>query len=239
MYFFEYGAERTFSTFDMVHIIVLLVSFGVIGLMIIKRKKLYQLEKRDKYGLILAIFLLFLDFSFYIWKWNNGAQAHFPIPMHLCSWATYLVALSLIMRKKSLFQISLYYGVTGGVLSLLVPEFGGYSYDHMRFYQFFLLHLIIVIGPLYQYFAYDFKLEKKFLLYTIIFMWIQAFIAFGVNNLEIVLTGSRGNGMFVYAPPVELPGLLGQTPYYLIAFTFLFLGLWYLLFMGLRKLKQD
>lgn len=239
MYFFEYGVERTFSTFDLVHLSVLFVSFFILGFMIVRREKLYHLEKRDLYGYILGGFLLFLDFSFYIWKWINGEQKYFPMPMHLCSWATYLVAISLFLKNEKLFQVSLYYGVTGGLLSLLVPEFGGYSFDHMRFYQFFLLHLIIIIGPLYQYFVYSFKLEKKYLIVTIIIMWIQAFIAFGVNNYVGYLTGTRGNGMFVYEPPVALPGLLGQTPFYLIGFTGIFLVLWYGVFVGLTKLKKN
>jgi len=159
MYFFQKEVENTFQTFDLVHIIVLLISFSIIGLVFYKRSWIFNNPNKGKLGIYLGVLLLFLDISFYLWKWSTGALNHFPIPMHLCSWATYLVAASLIIRNESLFQISFYYGVIGGILSLLVPEFGGYSFNHMRFYQFFMLHILIVVGPLYLYFAYKKRLQ--------------------------------------------------------------------------------
>ena len=227
MYFFKFGAERTFGTFDLVHLIVLVVFIIVVSLVFIKRNKFEEIENKDKISYIFAGVLLFLDFSFYVWKWINGQQPHFPIPMHICSWATYLVSLSLILRKDFLFQISIYYGLTGGLLSLLVPEFGGYSYDHMRFYQFFLLHTMIFALPLYQYFAYRIKLNYKYIYYTIFIMWGQAVIAIGVNNLTAIWTGEVGNGMFVNEPPVGLPGILAHPIVYLPIFSILFIALWH------------
>lgn len=233
MYFFQSGAERTFSTFDIVHLIVLVISAIVIGFVFLKRNKLKELNNKDLISYILAGILLFLDFSFYFWKYINGNQPHFPIPMHICSWATYLVALSLIFKKDFLFQVSIYYGITGGILSLLVPEFGGYSYDHMRFYQFFALHLLILVLPLYQYFTYGLKLKYKYMYYTIVLMWIQAFFAIFINKfLAQYFDGEVQNMMFVNEPPVALPGLLGQSPIYLLVFSILFLLLW----NGLYKL---
>ena len=58
-------------------------------------------------------------------------------------------------------------------------------------------------------------------------MWIQAAIAFPVNRFVEQWTGQRENMMFVFEPPVPLPGFLGQSPVYLIVFTFVFMGLWH------------
>lgn len=231
MYFFQLQAENTFATFDFVHIIVLVISFSLVILVVIKRKWIFDFENKNKLGIILGIILLFLDFSFYVWKWINGVQLYFPIPMHLCSWATYLVAMSLITRNKALFQFSFYYGVIGGLLSLLVPEFGGYSFDHMRFYQFFLLHALIIIGPLYQYFAYKMKLSVKYMGYTLVLMFAQAALAVWVNNLVGIWSGERANMMFVFEPPIPLPI---QSPWYLFIFAILFFGIW----MGIRGILQ-
>lgn len=238
MYFFKFGAENTFSTFDLVHIIVILVLTTVLTVMIVKRKKIEKLPNKDKVSYILAGILLFLDFSFYVWKAINGAQAYFPIPMHLCSWATYIVALSLIFRRDFLFQVGVYYGITGGLLSILVPEFGGYSFNHMRFYQFFLLHFLILALPLYQYIAYNLKLKYKYIYITLGVMWVQAGIAALVNLYIGHLTGEVGNGMFVFEPPVPLPGILGQSPVYLFGFSIIFILLWHGIYKLLPKLKK-
>lgn len=240
MYFFRFGAERTFSTFDFVHLSVLVVCAVIIAFVFMKRHKFGELEKKDLIAYILGGSLLFLDISFYVWKWINGQQLTFPIPMHLCSWATYIVSLSIILRKDFLFQIGIYYGFTGGLLSLLVPEFGGYSYDHMRFYQFFLLHLMILILPMIQYFMYGLKLKYKYIYITLGVMWIQAGLAFLVNmyNDTINPVGSPpSNMMFVIEPPVPLPGLLGVSPIYLVVFSFLFIGLWHALYYLLTSNK--
>lgn len=227
MYFFKYGAEKTFSTFDLTHIVIILLFLTAITFVFIKRNRLEELKNKDKISYILAGVLLFLDFSFYVWKWMNGQQPHFPIPMHICSWATYIVSLSLILKKDYLFQIGIYYGLTGGLLSLLVPEFGGYTYNHMRFYQFFMLHSLIFILPLYQYFAYRIKLNYKYIYITIFVMWGQAVLALGVNNFVARWTGQVENMMFIYEPPVGLPGILSSPFVYLPIFSLIFIALWH------------
>ena len=234
MYFFQFGAERTFDTFDMVHIIVLLITIAISVFVVWNRSKLKDLEKKEIIAYSFAGFLLFLDISFYVWKAVNGQQRHFPVPMHLCSWATYLVALSLILRKDFLFQVSIYYGITGGLLSLLVPDFGGYSFDHMRFYQFFLLHFMILIGPIIQYYMFDLKLKYKYIYITLAMMWVQAGIAFIINTVFESIYNVDYNMMFVIEPPVPLPGFLGVSPVYLIAFSFIFVGLWNLIYYLLQ-----
>lgn len=237
MGFFEYCnkdaicPENTFSSFDLSHIIVLIITAIILGVLISKRKEIFNNTNKDKIGIGIGVLLLFLDFSFYIWKWANGNQPHFPIPMHLCSWATYLVALSLFTRNEKLFQISFFYGVTGGLLSLIEPGFGAYSFTQMRFYQFFMLHIIILVAPLYQYFAYKRKLSVKYMGYTLILMFAQAGLAAWVNVFTEKYTGEVGNMMFVYEPPIPLPI---ETPWYLFIFAILFFGLW----VGFKKVLE-
>ena len=237
MQFFEYCTKdevcefTNFTSFSFSHIIVLLVSFSIIGLIFYYRKAIFMNESKNRLGIIVGIVLLFLDISFYVWKWINNQQPYFPIPMHLCSWATYIVALSLFIRNEKLFQVAFYYGVIGGLLSLIEPGFGGYNFTHMRFYQFFLLHLIILAAPIYQYFAYKWKLEVKWMFITLVIMFTQAGIAAFVNVWTMRFTGVRGNGMFVYEPPIPLP--VG-TPWYLFLFAILFFIVWY----GIKKLLE-
>lgn len=237
MYFFQFGVERTFSTFDLVHVSVLIIAAIAFALFLFKRQQLDQLKHKDQLTIVFGVALLLLDFSLYIWKWINGQQPMFPIPMHLCSWAAYLVGLSLLTKNRVIFEFSLYYGVTGGLLSLLVPEFGGYSFDHWRFYQFFLLHFFILALPIYQFFAYRIVLRYKMIYVTMGFMWFQALLAFFVNQWVENVIGEPQNMMFVYEPPVPLPGFLGQTPWYLFVFTILFLLLWNGIYYGLNILK--
>lgn len=229
MEFFSAEPNLTFSTFDIVHIIVLLLSAIALTFVFIKKDVISSSDKSQKIGYIIGAVLLAADFGFYIWKWTVGLQLFFPIPMHLCSWATYIVAMSFFIKNKYLFHFSLYYGTIGGILSLLVPEFGGHSYNHFRFYQFFILHFLILAGPVYQSFVYKYKVEfKKMAPIVLGFMYIQAFLAWIVNNFYVTLfEDEAANMLYTQSPPIPLPGFLGNTVVYYFIFGLIFLAVWY------------
>ncbi len=125
--FFSQEPSVTTTQFDMQHFFALAVVIAFIILVFINTERLIKWRYKNQFRVLLGVFLLLLDFAFYVWKWNVGLQLIFPIPMHICSWATYFVAAALITNNIKVFQVSLYYGITGGILSLLVPDFGGYG----------------------------------------------------------------------------------------------------------------
>ena len=229
MGFFAAEPAFVFYTFDLVHIIMILLSAIAITLIFIKRDVIANSTKGEKIGYVIGGILLAADFGFYIWKWAVGKQTYFPIPMHLCSWATYIVALSFFIKNKTLFHFAFFYGTIGGFLSIIVPEFGGYSYNHFRFYQFFVLHFIIFAGPVYQAFVYGYKVDyKKMAPIVLGFMYLQAGLAWIVNNYYVTLFEEEvGNGLFTTSPPVPLPGFLGVPVVYLAIFGVIFMILWY------------
>lgn len=229
MGFFSPEPSLTFSTFDIVHIIVLLLSAIALTLVFLKRDLISNSSKSQKIGYIIGGIILVADFGFYIWKWAVGLQLYFPIPMHLCSWATYIVGVSFFIKNKYLFHFALFYGTVGGLLSLLVPEFGGHSYNHFRFYQFFILHFILLAGPAYQSFVYKYKIEfKKMAPIVLGFMYFQTFLAWIVNNFYATLFEEEvGNALFTQSPPIPLPGILGNVFVYYFVFGLIFLVVWY------------
>jgi len=241
MYFFQGEVEETFSTFDLTHIIVLLISIVVLLLLFIKRDVIANSSKSQKIGYFIGGLLLTMDILFYVWKWSTGRQPYFPIPMHLCSWATYIVSMSFFIKNKYLFHFALYYGTIGGLLSLLVPEFGGYTYNHIRFYQFFLLHFLILAGPAYQSFVYKFKIDFKIMAPIVLGgMYLQAFLAWIVNNFYVTLFEEEvANMLYTQSPPVALPGILGNTFVYYLIFGLLFLVIWYGYSKLLNKLNHQ
>lgn len=229
MGFFSPEPSITFATFDLVHIIMILLSAVGLTIVYLKRDVITNSSKSEKIGYVIGAVLLAADFGFYIWKWTAGKQNHFPIPMHLCSWATYIVAMSFFIKNKYLFHFAFFYGSIGGLLSILVPEFGGHSYNHFRFYQFFILHFIILAGPVYQSYVYKFKIEfKKMAPIVLGAMYVQAFLAWIVNNYYVTLfQEDPANMLFTQEPPVPLPGILANPFVYLLIFGLIFLVLWY------------
>lgn len=241
MEFFSPEPTLVFWTFDIVHIIMILLSIIGITILFLKRDIIQKSSKSQKIGYVIGGFLLALDIGFYIWKWVVGKQTYFPIPMHLCSWATYIVAISFFVKNKYLFHFAFFYGSIGGLLSILVPEFGGYSYNHFRFYQFFLLHFIILAGPAYQAFVYGYKIEfKKMAPIVLVAMYLQAGLAWIVNNYYVPLFEDEvGNGLFTTSPPIPLPGFLGIPIVYLLIFGLLFYMVWYGYSIFINKLNNQ
>jgi hypothetical integral membrane protein (TIGR02206 family) len=233
--FFSEEATMTTSLFDLQHILALIVFIILVVVIFKSSSRLKTWKNKNHLRITLGIVLLLLDIGFYVWKWAVGNQLMFPIPMHICSWATYIVALALITNNNSIFQVSLYYGFTGGVLSLLVPDFGGYGINHFRFHQFFLLHMMLILGPLLMLKVYEHKCERKYLWVTVIIMSIQAFIAYPVNLLVENVTGEETNMMFVMEAPAEIKGILPGHPYYIFIVAVFFIIYWNIIYKMVEK----
>lgn len=235
MDFFSKEPSITFELFSFTHITIILITL-VIPISIIRHKKeLSNLSYKRKLSIGLGVFLLMLDFGFYIWKYAVGLQLMFPIPMHICSWATYILSIALITNNKLFINLSVYYGFIGGLLSLLVPDFGGYGSNHFRFYQFFILHGILLIGPLLLLYFNKGVLQIKYLFITIIVMSIQAMIAYPINLLVERVTNEPANMMFVMEPPAEVASILPGFPYYIFIVAVLFILVWFGLYKALKK----
>lgn len=229
MGFFSKEPSSVFYTFDLIHISAILLCVIAFVLLIINREKIKKYQNAEKLGYILGAVLLVLDILFYVWKFLVGKQEFFPIPMHLCSWATYIVVLAFFIKNEKLFHFAFFYGSIGGFLSILVPEFGGYSFNHFRFYQFFILHFMILAGPLYLSFIHGYKINyKKMAPIVLGFMYFQAVLAYIVNNYYVTLFQDEpGNGLFTTSPPIPLPGFLSIPIVYLLIFGGIFMALWY------------
>ena len=240
MGFFSKEPAFQFYTFDVTHIIMILLCVVGFVLIIVYRDKIKSYPNAQKVGYFLGGLLLALDIGFYVWKYAVGKQTYFPIPMHLCSWATYIVALSFFIKNRTLFHFSMFYGSVGGFLSILVPEFGGYSYNHFRFYQFFILHFMILAGPIYQSYVYGYKIEyKKMAPIVLLFMYFQAVLAYIVNNYYTTLFQEEvGNSLFTTSPPIPLPGFLSIPIVYLLIFGGIFMVLWYGYSLFINKINQ-
>jgi len=114
--------------------------------------------------------------------------------------------------------------VFGGLAALFVPNSLGYTYYNMRYYHYILIHMMIVIVPIYYYKAYEYRVTLKSVYKPIVLLLILSPVIIYTN-----LTYDR-NYMFVGDKPRVLAPILPDWPYYVFVLFLLMFVSFHLLY---------
>lgn len=159
-------------------------------------------------------------------------DASWSLPIQMCSMSGLLGIYTLLTHNRKAYLFVLFWGVSGGIHSLLTPEMTlGYSPFHA--FMYYLWHISIIVIPIYFFKVRAFGLRRSsffnVLLWTHV-VWIS------VGLIDAVL---EANYMYILQPPqVDNPFILGDFPYHLIGFEFagiLHFGIIALLFSSLAS----
>ncbi len=144
--------------FSMPHILALLVFIGITVLFFVFRNKFKESEKADKIfryttaSLMIALEIGLHIFSYIKKDWTFAQH----LPLELCAIIMWTVALALFTNNAKIMKIVYYWGLLGGILSLIVIDMQ-YVFPHARAFQFFISHYLLILGPLY--FAFTDKIK--------------------------------------------------------------------------------
>lgn len=176
----------------------------------------------------LAIFLLsnlVIENCYGIYSGNWTIQNN--LPLHLCGISSIISVMLLYNYNRSLAQIFYYWGLTGGLYSLLTPEFD-LGTEGFLFYAYFISHGGLIFTCLYAIVHDGFVPEKGSWLKSFLIVQLAAAVA-GIFNF---ITGS--NYMYLSNPPiVNNPLIMGEWPWYILVFevlAFLHFLFFYLIF---------
>ncbi len=134
------------------------------------------------------------------------------LPLHLCGMSSIISVMLLFNYNRALAQVFYYWGLTGGIYSLLTPEFD-LGTEGFFFYAYFISHGGLILTCFYAIVHDGFKPEKGSWLKSFVYIQIAAAVA-GIFNFT---TGS--NYMYLSHPPiVNNPLIMGEWPWYILVF---------------------
>ncbi|QHT62361.1 TIGR02206 family membrane protein [Paenibacillus lycopersici] len=151
-------------------------------------------------------------FLFFWYAAEDLWDPQYTLPLELCSISQLLAIAMLISRSRLLYQIVFLAGIGGAMQAMLTPDLI-YPFPHFRFFHFFIVHMAIILAPLYLTWVGGCRLTWKSVGITMIFL-----------NILVVLVGGvdywlDANYMFLRHKPeaASLLDILGPYPAYLIA----------------------
>ncbi|NIK69929.1 TIGR02206 family membrane protein [Paenibacillus sp. BK720] len=212
--FFARYVKEEFIPYSASHI-VMLAALVVLALLLYGFRERIRSNAHVKtmirYSILLG--LLAPQILLYYWYAIVGLwSVKYTLPLELCSISQMLAIIMLFTRSKLLYQIVFFAGIGGAMQAMLTPDLD-YPYPHFRFFHFFIVHIAIILAPLYMTWIEGFRPTWKSVWLTMIFL-----------NILLVAVGGAdywldANYMFLREKPqgASLLDLLGPYPYYLIA----------------------
>ena len=225
--------EKAMKPFTWQHAAFILLALATIYLTLKYAQAIKNSPNEKKYKIAFASWVLLLELLYHIHYWMHGM---FSVPFHMCSVGAFLSVYVLLTDSKLAFQMLFLIGLTGGTIALLIPDTIGYPYYNIRYYLFPLMHMNIMIVPMYYYKAYGYRVLQRSIYIT--FFFIMALLPFAniLNNMY------DRNYLFIGAKPRIFGELLPDYPWYMIlgaiGLFIVFHFLYYLQFRSTEQLKE-
>ena len=229
----EYDLDNVFVFFSIEHF--MFITIALTGTFLILHFadsiKDWKHEKGLRYGI--AFIMIFFEIAYHTHNWINGK---FSIPLHVCSVAVIISVILLFTNSKKAFGYVFLLGLLGGYTALFLPDMSDYTYINMRYYHFIIIHLLIVVIPLYYYKAYKYRISKESVRRAFLLLVAMSPLAIFINK-----TMDR-NYMFIGEKPDPIADILPPWPFYIILFAVmiiaLFVSMYYLSNTKLRTKEE-
>ncbi len=186
----------TFTLFSSSHFGALVVFFVLFFILFLNKERLRRGGRFEKItGYMLLVVLLVSEVSYQVWSISYGVwDARSYIPLHLCSFSTFLGIFLFWKRSEWIFYFYLYIGFFPPILALVTPDLL-FEFPHYRYFKFFLHHMAIPLMVVYLFYSHRYTLQLRSILYGMIVLNMMAVPIFFINQW----LGS--NYFFLSGPP--------------------------------------
>lgn len=198
--------EASFKTFGIIHItLILLAIFGVF-LIYYNRDKLREDKISKIVRKIIAFILLCQQTMLYLWYAITGySNITESLPLYNCRVAIICTALALFTGKKVFKNISVFWGIYGALLSLVVVEGDPFRFPHYTVVSFFVGHILLLWGSFFILIVDEHRLNKNSLKSTLIFtnvyhLLLLLFDLYTGSNYDYLITPPILNNVFALVP---------------------------------------
>lgn len=156
------------------------------------------------------------------------------LPLELCSIASLLAGIMLLMQSKFLFEVLYFIAIGGAAMAILTPDLY-FGFPQYRFLQFFIDHFLLILAPLLMIWLYDYKLSWPAIFKSFLFLNGLAAVVFAMNHFL------SANYMFLMKKPsgASLLDLIGPYPYYLVSLELIALLLFFLLYIPVWFMQKQ
>lgn len=223
-----------FELFGTVHLITLGVFLALaLGTYVFRKR----LDDNRVYNIIrytIAGILLVNQIGYYIWLLGNGIwTVGVGLPLTLCGIATYLSIYLLLTESFITYEVLYFWGLCGTLQALITPDFGNYGYNHYRYYEFFISHILIVITVLFMTFVKKYRPNIGSMIKS--FLWLNIYAGF-IFVINII---ADTNYLWLLHKPetATLIDFLGPWPWYIVSLEILGIIL-FMVFYGPFLLKD-
>ncbi|WP_188207484.1 YwaF family protein [Alkalibacillus aidingensis] len=204
--------EYPFELFSLSHLTMLFLTFLLAFALYNYRKTIAKRYKKD-FTVVLVTVLVLSELTFHLWFWIHGEwSVTVNLPLQLSSISLYLCAFMLLTKNYRIFEVTFFISMTGGIMAMITPELY-FGFPHMRFFQFFIAHFVIILACLYMFWVEKYHPTLKSVLRAFVALNVIALLVYGVNQL----IGS--NYMFLNGKPssTTLLDYLGPYPWYILS----------------------
>lgn len=187
--------------------------------------KYFEWAKSRNYPKFLASILLanLVIENAYAYASNNWS-IQYNLPLHMCGISGLMSIILLFNYNSKIAHLVFYWGLTGGLYSLLTPEFDQGDQGFF-FYSYFIGHGGMIFTCIYMIIHYQFRPAAN--------SWLNIFLLTQIVAIFVGLfnwsTGS--NYMYLIKPPVvDNPLIIGSWPWYILVFEALAIVHFYLFY---------
>lgn len=211
--YFSADVAAPFQTFSVSHLAALAVIAGLNILMVIWCARNRKARSVDRFRVFLAVFLLINEILSVVWCAAAGVfTLDYALPIQLCDLSAFLSVFLLLRGNRAVFEPVYFWGLGGSLQALVTPDLY-YPFPHFVFFNFFLVHGLIVSAVLFMIAVKRYRPVFGSVWRTFIYTNAYAAVIAVVNWL----TG--GNYMFLSRKPQDatIIDFLGPWPWYLLS----------------------
>jgi len=170
--------------------------------------------KKVKVNTYATFIALFFSINYLVENYYNYHEGYWNLkqnlPVHLCSISYFMCIALLFNYKQWLAECVYYWGLAGGIHSLLTPEFT-VGMDGCNFYAYFIDHAGMLLVITYMILHLNFRPRPKS------WIWIFGYTQLVAIGVGLINYGVGANYMYLAAKPeVNNPFVIGEWPYYIL-----------------------
>ena len=227
-FFSSHPNNFVLEEFDMMHISAIGFFALAILIMIIFRKKIANWKHEKTFRYVITFLAIAFEITYKIWSAYAEDVTFLKdyLPLDLCAISLYLSWVLMFTKKEWIFKLIYFYSL-GAMVSLFVPDLGGYGIDHFRYYDYFYVHGYIVFTSFYFVFVYDYKIKFKDLIKATLLLLVIASFTLLIDFLV------NANYMFLMEKPeVSSPlDLFGPWPDFVFGMICVVIGVFILAYL--------
>lgn len=227
----EVNSDFEIAAFSIQNIVFIAIAILTVFLTLRYATRIKKLKHEKEIKHFVAYSLILLEVTYHIHNIANGVVS---FPLHISSFSMILSILILFTDDERFFNTLFFFGVLGGITAFLMPDMLHYTFYHMRFYNFVLIHVGIIAVPLYYFKAYNYKLKLKSMYKIYIFLIFVAPLIITANKIL------DKNYMFIGQKPDIITDYLPKWPYFILIYLALIFVFFHILYYITKiKLKRN